>query len=310
MAYFRIFLFVSLLLSWVGQLCAAEAEKVAVIYPEAKEPYRSIYQDIIAGVLATDVVVDKQVELKPYALPKTYKIDVVTNGLRREGIRRVIALGRIGYKLAKRLPKEFCVISGGMPFAPNGVSGISLMSNPVSLFNYLSQVAPEVNTIHVAYSQKSDWLIELAKSAAKTRGLQLNLNKVSSIKEAIQFYHQLFESNVSRQDAIWLPLDRISSHDKTILPLILEKAWSKEVVVFSSKPSHAKRGALFSTYPDNFKLGQHLLTMVMAQAEKPEQKQFAALSSLQLAVNLRTAAHLGLKYSSEQQQQFKLTFPE
>ena len=94
------------------------------------------------------------------------------------------------------------------------------------------------------------------------------------------------------------------------MPLILEKAWAKEVVIFSSKPSHAKRGALFSTYPDNFALGGHLLTMVQELKDQPEQKNFAALKSTRLAVNLRTAAHLGLKYSSEQQQKFKLTFPQ
>ena len=81
-------------------------------------------------------------------------------------------------------------------------------------------------------------------------------------------------------------------------------------MVFSSKPSHAKRGALFSTYPDNFALGKHLFTMVQELEKQPEQKNFAALKSTLLAVNLRTAAHLGLKYSYEQQQQFKLTFPQ
>ena len=82
------------------------------------------------------------------------------------------------------------------------------------------------------------------------------------------------------------------------------------VAVFSSKPSHAKRGALFSTYPDNFALGQHLFSMVQDLKYQPEQKNFAALKSTLLAVNLRTAAHLGLKYSSEQKQKFELTFPQ
>ncbi|MEY8214598.1 MAG: hypothetical protein RPR97_08965, partial [Colwellia sp.] len=119
-----------------------------------------------------------------------------------------------------------------------------------------------------------------------------------------------FDSAVSNQDAIWLPLDRISSNDKVTLPFVLKKAWSKEVVVFSSKPSHAKRGALFSTYPDNFSLGEHLFTMVQELEKQPDQKDFSPLQSTLLAVNLRTAAHLGLKYSAKQQQLFKLTFPK
>jgi putative ABC transport system substrate-binding protein len=206
--------------------------------------------------------------------------------------------------------KKFQVVSGALPISPNGLSGISLITDPSYLFNYLEQVAPNVKNIHVAYSKKSAWLIELAKSAALEKGLTLNLQKVSDTAQAIKFYQQIFSSGVSNKDAIWLPFDRISSHDKITLPLILEKAWAKEVVVFSSKPSHAKRGVLFSTYPDNFALGKHLFTMVHELEQQPEQKNFAALKSTLLAVNLRTAAHLGLKYSSEQQQSFKLTFPE
>jgi len=190
------------------------------------------------------------------------------------------------------------------------VSGISYISDPANLFDYLVQVAPQVKRVHLAYSKKSEWLVKHAKEAAEERGLTLNLRKVATTKEAIDFYNHLFDSNVSKQDAIWLPLDRISSHDKITLPIILEKAWARELVVFSSKPSHAKRGALFSTYPDNFVLGQKLFKMVNELAMLPDEKKFAPLSSMQLAVNLRTAAHLGLKYSSEQQQQFKLTFPQ
>ncbi len=185
-----------------------------------------------------------------------------------------------------------------------------MITDPAYLFGYLKQVAPKVKQIHVAYSNKSAWLIALAKSAAKEKGLSLHLKQVTSTAQAVAFYQKIFASGVSNEDAIWLPFDRISSHDKITLPLILEKAWAKEIVVFSSKPSHAKRGALFSTYPDNFALGAHLFKMVQELEQQPEQKNFAALKSTLLAVNLRTTAQLGLKYSAEQQQLFKLTFPQ
>ncbi len=202
------------------------------------------------------------------------------------------------------------MVSGALPITPNGVSGISLITDPSYLFSYLQQVAPKVTRVHVAYSEKSAWLIELAKNSAQKKGLTLNLHKVDDTAEAIRFYQQTFSSCISNKDAIWLPFDRISSHDKITLPLILEKAWAKEVVVFSSKPSQAKRGAFFSTYPDNVALGEHLFIMVSELAQQPEHKNFLALKSTLLAVNLRTAAHLGLKYSLEQQQLFKLTFPQ
>ena len=294
-----------------SQAFAAEnPHRMAIFYPEAKEPYRSIYQEIIAGTKEAINNQQHEIELTEFLLTKNFSAQDIQQQLTELKINKVIVLGRLGFKLAKALPKQFQVVSGALPITPNSISGISLIADPAYLFNYLEQVAPSVKRIHVAHSKRSDWLIKLAKIAAKEKGLQLNAHKVNNTKEAVEYYQKLFESDISMEDAIWLPTDRIASHDKITLPLILEKAWSREVVVFSSKPSHAKRGALFSTYPDNFALGQHLFDMVQELAQQPEQKSFAALTSTLLAVNLRTAAHLGLKYSSEQQQQFKLTFPE
>jgi len=291
--------------------------KIAIFYPQAKEPYNSIYKSIIAGIIEEADKNNQVINIKKFIIKKNFNAEKISNTLEQKHINKVIVLGRSGWKLAKQLSKftfdnqikKFQVVSGALPITPNGVSGISLITDPAYLFDYLKQVAPEVKKIHVAYSKKSAWLIELAKTAAHTKGLSLNLKKVNNTAQAITFYQNLFASNISNKDAIWLPFDRISSHDKITLPLILEKAWAKGVVVFSSKPSHAKRGALFSTYPDNFVLGKHLFTMVFELAQQPEQKNFAALKSMLLAVNLRTAAHLGFKYTSEQQQTFKLTFP-
>ncbi len=286
-------------------------ESIAVFYPNAKQPYRSIYQDIVLGC---DSLIKNQkyppIKLKSFLLEKEFDIDKIIADLKRQKIKKVIVLGRSGYKLAKLLPKEFSVVSGALPISPNGVSGISLMSDPKFLFDYLANVAPDVKRVHIAYSKKNEWIIQLAKTAAANRGLTLNLKKVKNTKQAVQFYQQVFDSKVSKQDAIWLPLDRVSSHDKITLPIILEKAWAKGMVVFSSKPSHAKRGVLFSTYPDNYSLGQHLYLMVKQLAKQPAKRRFSPLSAMKLAVNLRTAAHLGFKYTSEQQQSFKLTFPE
>lgn len=291
---------------------------IAIFYPEAKEPYHSIYQEIIAGSIKASSQNKHPVNYEKFIIAKKFNSKEIAQTLKQNNIYKVIVLGHSGWKLAKALAKYtyedstkiFQVVSGALPIRPNGVSGISLITDPAYLFDYLNQVAPNVEQVHIAYSKKSTWLIELAKKAALERGLLLNLKYVTNTAEAIAFYQNVFNSDISTKDAIWLPLDNISSHDKITLPLILEKAWAKEVVVFSSKPSHAKRGVLFSTYPDNFALGKHLFAMVQDLEKQPKQKSFAALKSTRLAVNLRTAAHLGLKYSSEQQQQFKLTFPK
>ncbi|MBL4909697.1 MAG: hypothetical protein JKX78_06680 [Alteromonadaceae bacterium] len=314
MKKFTVFLLLAMLLFW-GKIAYVYADQnkltnIAIFYPQAKEPYRSIYQEIILGINNEATAAKLPINLIQHTLRKYFSVAKIIAQLEQQHIQKVIVLGRLGWKLAKKLPAKFNVVSGALPISPNGISGISLITDPAYLFKYLAQVAPQVKRIHVAYSKRNKWLIKLAKKAAKEQHLELDLKLVVSTKQAISFYQALFKSKVSAQDALWLPLDRISSHDRITLPLILEKAWSKEMVVFSSKPSHAKRGVLFSTYPDNFVLGKHLFTMVKDLDKQPQQKNFSALKSTLLAVNLRTAAHLGLKYSTKQQQQFKLTFPE
>jgi putative ABC transport system substrate-binding protein len=295
-----------------------QTAKIAIFYPKAKEPYFSIYQEIIAGAVKAAKDYNPHISYEEFIITKQYNSEQIAQTLKQKKINKVIVLGRLGWKLARELSKYkhdnatnvFQVVSGALPLSPSDISGVSLITDPAFLFGYLDQVASNVKKIHVAYSDKSAWLIELAKKAALKKGLILNSHYVTNTAQAITFYQKVFNSDVSNQDAIWLPLDNITSHDKITLPLILEEAWAKEVVVFSSKPSHAKRGVLFSTYPNNFALGQQLFTMVQELEQQPNQKNFAALKSTRLAVNLRTAAHLGLKYSSEQQQQFQLTFPQ
>lgn len=303
-------LFLLFTLLGCGLVTAAEPvlnskSKVAVFFPESKEPYKTIYNEIIKGIKSSSA--DLVTEFK---LDKNFNTKQIIQDLRAQSITRVVVLGRTGYRLAKLLPLEFKVVSGALPIRPNGVSGISLISDPDSLFSYLGLLAPSVKNIHIAFSESNQWLIALAEKAAIEKGLKLNHRKVKNTAEAVEFYNSLFDSGIGEQDAIWLPLDRVSSQDKITLPLILEKAWSNEVAVFSSKPSHAKRGVLFSTYPDNYLLGERLFKMVNELADSQTPKKFAALKSLQLAVNLRTAAHLGLKYSNEEQQSFKVIFPE
>lgn len=326
---FSITLFFSCLLSWAffyGKVAFASdsssvessSQKIAIFYPRSKEPYRSIYQAIIEGSYNEATSSSQPIEFERIILEKSFNSQNIAANLKANGIVKAIVLGRLGWKLAKELSvykeedgrSSFQIVSGALPISPNGLSGISLITAPSALFDYLTDIAPTVKNIHFAYSKQSEWLLDIAKQAAIDKGLVLNAHKVTSTKQAFSYYKNLFKTDISNKDAIWLPLDRVASNDKVTLPLILEKAWSKEVVVFSSKPSHAKRGVLFSTYPDNFSMGAQLFTMVNELSQQPMQKNFAPLKSTLLAVNLRTAAHLGFKYTSKQQEAFKLTFPK
>jgi putative ABC transport system substrate-binding protein len=285
---------------------------VGIFYSEsAKGAAQTLYTEILNGIESTQAST-KVFEFVEYALAKDFDAEEILKDLRKKQIKNVIVLGGLGYKFAKGLPKdEFQIISGGLPIRPSQMDGISYISDPAKLFGYLSFVNPNVKKVHVAYSKKNLWMIKLAEQAAFKLGLEFEPTEVKDTKGAINYYQALFKSGLKNTDAIWLPYDKVSTHDKYILPFVLEQSWEKGITLFSSKPSHAKRGTLFSTYPDNEGLGRslvHLLHKIL-NADGVCDKT-VPLDALLLAVNVRTASHLGIKYTPEQQALFQLTFPE
>lgn len=297
--YFKPFF---LLLFFSGFSSHASTEKVTVIYPDVSSPYDKIFSQIINGIESE--LDNKVIQLK---LPRSFNKNEVIQSISTQ---QVIALGKRGLSIAREVYKEKSVVIGALPIAPNVISGVSLMAAPKALFNSLHELAPQVTTITVLYSIASAWIIDDAKVEAKKRGLVLNAISVENLKSAVTTYNNLFESNKSENMAIWLPLDPITANEKIIVPKILEKAWEKKIVVFSSKPTHAKRGALFSALPDNFTLGKQLASLIKSVSNKESASIVKPLNTIKLAVNLRTAAHLGFNYQPSEVSKFTLTFPK
>jgi putative ABC transport system substrate-binding protein len=279
----------------------AYADNVTVVYPNVPAPYDKIFDQILKGIEAE---FDGQVY--HYKLPSRFNSLEVSKDIVSD---KVIALGKRGMSIAKQIYKEKPVVVGALPIKPNGISGVSLMADPAVLFESLNELAPEVKIVTVLYSQASAWVIEDALVKAKAKNLILKPIEVSDIKSAVKKYNELFEQHGSESMAIWLPLDPITANEQIIVPTILERAWKNKIVVFSSKPTHAKRGALFSALPDNELLGKQLAQLVNSFNYKKRPSTVDPLRSIKLAVNLRTAAHLGYDYQPKAVSQFALTFP-
>jgi putative ABC transport system substrate-binding protein len=110
---------------------------------------------------------------------------------------------------------------------------------------------------------------------------------------------------------VWLLQDSSTVGNTSILPLVLKKAWDKRLVVFSSNPSHVRRGALFSLYADQDALGKSISNLLRQQTSgKRNITGLQPLRDVGIAVNLRTASHIGLEISSEQRRQFDSVFPK
>lgn len=277
-----------------------------VVYPEVSKPYDQVFAQIIDGI---EHRLDAyQVVLKP--LKKTDDRENLQDWLIAQKPDMIIALGKRGYTFTKSLDKEKNIVIGALPIKPNGISGISLLADPSNLFKALKDLVPHIEKIHVVYSENSEWLIQLAQQRQTELNITLNSVKVSSLKHAAYEYENLLENVDASKEAIWLPLDPVTANEQVILPNLLKKSWDQNLVIFSSKPAHAKRGALFSIFPNHFKLGQQLAAMAISNHTNNKKAQVEPLSSTQLAVNMRTASHLGLKYDNEQKESFYLTFPQ
>lgn len=283
---------------------------IAVVYPDIGEPYRSIFGRIIEGI-------ENRARSQVLSYPVSQSTDAAALRalLKARDVRVVIALGRQGMRTADALNREFGVVVGGVTALPEADarnrSVISLSPDPDLLFARLRSLAPQVKRVHVIYDPgQNDWLLRLAREAARDHGLELLALEARDIKASVRLYQEVLARSDPERDALWLPQDATTVDDATILPLVLRESWERRLPVFSSSFSHVRRGVLFSLYPDNLGLGRNLAGAALGligTGESPGSG-VVPLKDVQLAVNLRTAKHLGLVFSNRQQQSFDLVF--
>lgn len=288
---------------------AAGAASIAVIYPDIGEPYRSIFTQIIEGIES-----HAKGRVSNFALGPNADVGELNNSLRHQETKVVIALGRQGVKVASALDKNIGVVMGGVLTAQE--SDVrdhqvnSLSPDPSLLFSRLKGMMPKVRRVFTVYdSRQNAWMIRLAKDAARAQDLELKVYEAQDLRSAILAYQEILAASDSSQDALWLPQDSTTVEESTVLPLVLQESWQHNLAVFSSSIGHVRRGVLFSLYPNNVELGRHLADSALGLVSGTnELSGMVPLRAVLMAVNLRTAKHLGLNTSRPQS--FDMTFPE
>ena len=225
-------------------------ENLAVLYPEIGEPFRAVFAKILEGI-------DDKLQMRTYklAVPGNTDLSTMVADLRRSDLKVVIALGRAGMRLASALEQGVDVVAGGI-ISPTetevrDASILCLTPDPSLLLQHLKILLPSVKRVNVAYSmQHSAWLMRFAQDAAKQIGLDLRVQEVGDLRKALRYYQDFFAQATS-QDALWLLQDPLAVDDSSVLPLVLQESWDKNLPLFSSNVAHVRRGALFSLYPDN-----------------------------------------------------------
>jgi putative ABC transport system substrate-binding protein len=290
----------------VVNIASAHGEDIGVVYPDLREPYRSIFTNIIDGIrdtLGNDI---QTIDVKQDDVPEK-----VSEWIKQKNITSIIALGSRSQKLTATLPIRNKIVGAiTRPPKDNGFkAGVLLTPDPGQMFSQVNRLLPGIKKIYAIYSQEnSGWYIELARSVALEYEIQLIGLESKSKKQSLNQYKTLMGSNIDEQSAIWLLQDPISSDASLILPIVLEVAWEEKIPVISNKAGHVERGALLSLYPDHFELGVSLAQMLLNN--KSNEQKYAPFTESLNTANTRTADHLDLEWSRKLKRSFDLVFPK
>lgn len=279
--------------------------KAIVLYPEMRQPYSKLFEDIISGISESftgeliTVPVRESESRFDHSLSDDIRPDVV------------IALGNRGYEAAvDRFSDTTPVVLAGVSgMGPLLRPGISVLPDPVVVFSRLNMLAPSVRSMHVLLRKGGDEeYSHLISQAATDSQLQVTLYECVDFRDCAESVRHITENNLGRNDGVWLADS--GAVDNAILGVILEAAWRNRFVVISNNPAHVRRGVLFALYPHNQKMGITLGKLASGLANNGgEQEGMQPLRDVSLAVNLRTGHHIGLVFNRSVRNQIDLVFP-
>lgn len=287
-------------------------ETVAVFQPDLRAPYDQVFNSIVSGIKEE---ADFKVSVKK--ISKDYNPAKLSAWLNKKKAKAIIAFGSRGLAAAQESANGRPIMAAASLLSDDilesgNAGGISLAADPEFMMAELKRLAPSVKKIYAVYSPKhNDWLMQYASKVAEDYGIDLKTVQAKDFRQAAIQYKSVLNELETGRDALWLPLDPVTVENRTILPLILRVTWDKNLIVVSSNAPHAKRGTLFSTFPKNMEMGQSITETVneWLRSGKP-QFEVKPLADLGLAINVRTASHLGIKLNKESLERYDLKFPQ
>ena len=281
-------------------------ENIAALYPLVREPYASIYRDLLRG------------------LDQGYPGRVVELGLNGEvlvshfesnmsaGTQAIVALGGKSYEAMVQLETELPLFATVTKLeGSHRLSGGILLEPEADIYlSRLLDIHPRTARVHVVYNpERHQKLIDQAKVFLDNRDIAFNYQPAGDLRSSALAFRDLVKG-ARDGDAVWLISDpRLI--DGSLLSLVLDVAWEKHLAVFTSNPVFVKRGALFAIYPDNFNIGMRLGTIVadtLQGRRKPGQVE--SMQDVDIAYNERAGKHIGIELRPETRERIELFLPE
>jgi len=281
---------------------AEEAIDLVIIYPEVREPFARIFEEVVRGAEEGYQQEVRRVSMADNQSPVDF-VHVLDQSS------PVLVLGN---RLARQVTEHNAdrrLIVGAVNSEYNNVFGITLVPDAAVVAAKLPLLVPDVRTVHIVTNPDNNLLdFDHVTTVLQQQGIELSIHRAEDVRVAAGVYRDLMPT-LSEQDAVWI-LPKGSFVNNAVLAILLHESWEKYFVVFSSNPIHVKRGALFSIYPNNYKMGLSLGRMAwdIAQGNSP-QRQMQALDDVFVTVNERTSNHLGINLSDDIRSHIDLILP-
>ena len=282
----------------------AERSLAVVVYPQVSSTYGRLIDAMIKGMKNNSIL-----KISKYEINKNTSINEVREIINQDANDAVVSLGGFALDMVKKTSPSIPIIASATLLNSDTKAGISLIGDPEEFMKLLGRLAPNIKRVHVVYNKyNSHWYIKRSVSAANTNRITLKAYEAENVNEAAIIYKNIMNKVDGKHDAVWILMDRVIPQN-AILPEILQQAWDKNIITFSSNPVHVKQGVLFALYPNYEKIGHDLVKLTDSIISNAAANLIHPATGMKSSVNVRTASHLGLRISPLQLEKFDSVFP-
>lgn len=265
---------------------------VFVFYPEAPEPYREAFEQIIDGFARA---VGRPVRRK-MTTAATRPADLDEWLASEGGATTVVLLGQQTQRLYEEAhppgPSAWVAGTNALP-GQTSWSGVSLVIAPDLYLDALRDLSPDIRRVIAIHHERDGAWVSLVKRAAARAGTDVAFVAVADADSAVRRITETLETLDPKTTALWFAKNTIGLDTELLYPFVLEEAWRRRIAVFSDAVTHAKRGFLFALYPDYAGVGAELGERVRGGASPPAAG-LTPTRAARFALNVRTARHLGI----------------
>lgn len=272
----------------------AVADPVLVLYPEAPDPYRQAFDQIVTGIERTAggpvnrrmvTAATERGQIQGWLDQASPDAAVVILG---RPTRALSGVGRDRFGGRRVFVGGVNALPGQLPWP-----GESLIAEPALYLQTLRELLPNVRRVIAFHHARDPEWAPLATRAAADLGLRVETVAVDDAASAVRQIAGALKTLDPETTALWFAANTVDLDRELIFPWVLEQTWDRKIAAFSETAAHAKRGFLFALYPDYAEIGAELGRRI-GRGAAGDGGGLTLTRAVRFALNGRTARRLGV----------------